>query len=249
MKTQLVGILNVTPDSFSDGGDYESIDKAISHAKQIFADGACFVDVGGEATNPWVSPLSAVEEWSRIKDILYKIISLYPNKISLDTYHPESAQKFFELGGSIINDVSGFQNKDMIDLAVKYKPLCIVNHFPGKTVKDVHKKQIDSLEIVRKDLIMKADLMVQLGVPKSNIILDPGIGFGKTMNLNKKLLKFAELVPDFPVMVGYSRKRFLGDKRFQVEPNLEAAKIAISHGAKYIRVHDVKAHADLLKDL
>jgi len=114
-------------------------------------------------------------------------------------------------------------------------------------IQQAHKTQpVSRVDQVKDELLEKAKLLQNKGLPRDNIILDPGIGFGKTPELNKELLKFAELVPEYDVMIGYSRKRFLGDQRMETEPNIEAGRIAIAHGAKYLRVHDLKSHAKIL---
>ena len=239
--------MNVTPDSFSDGNKYLDPKIAIAHAESLFIEGADYIDVGGEATNPWAKPISQDEEWLRIETIVVDLIKRWPALVSLDSRHPAVAENFLSCGGKILNDVSGFIDPKMIELAKKYQPLCIINHFPGKDPREVHKQQINDIEIVRKDLLNKFDELVASGFDREKIIIDPGIGFGKTADLNWRLLRFAELVPDIPVMIGYSKKRFLGENRFADEPNLKAAAIAIESGARYLRVHDVKLVRQLLE--
>ncbi len=237
-KVKIFGILNITPDSFSDGGEFFDSEKALLQAEKLFADGADFIDVGGESTRPNARTLEMEEEWGRVKNILKVLVEKFPGKISLDSRNWQTAEKFCELGGTILNDVSGFQDKKMMKIAKKFKTLNIVNHFPGKTIDAVHEQEISSIEKVKKDLLEKAQEMINMGILKENIILDPGIGFGKTMELNKKLLKFAEEVPDFKVMIGHSKKRFLGEKRLEKKINVEAGEIANNSGAWCLRVHD-----------
>ena len=248
MKTQpqIFGILNCTPDSFSDGGQFVDTKKAITYAKKMFDDGADFVDVGGESTRPNAEGVSPEAEWDRVKEVLKYLIKKYPNKISLDTRHESVARKFLEMGGTILNDVSGFQHSEMRELAVEFKPTIIINHFPGVSIKEVHNQKINSAIQVRDDLLKRKKELIEEGFPAKKIILDPGIGFGKTPELNQKLLKFAELIPDEKVLIGYSRKRFLGNDRFEIFKNLEAAVIAYEAETTYIRVHDVAEHKDLL---
>ena len=238
-NVKLFGILNVTPDSFSDGGLFFNTEKALEHAKQLFVDGADYIDVGGESTRPNASSITPEKEWGRVGEIVEALIQKYPGKVSLDTRNVETAEKFLALGGTILNDVSGFQNPAMRELAPKFKKI-IVMHFPGKTVEEVHKQQIDSVDQVREELLKRKKELIQAGVKAENIILDPGIGFGKTMECNRALLKFAEILPEESVLIGHSRKRFLGEHRFDVDCNREAGKIAIAAGAEYLRVHDCK---------
>lgn len=245
---ELVGILNVTPDSFSDVGLFFDSKKAIRQAKKLFADGAALIDVGAESTNPWSQPLTWQEEWARLEPVLKELASSYSGKISLDTYHSETAEKALELDDFIINDVTMFRDQKMIKVVSTRKARCIVSHLSpkSKNIADAHKiPQTTAVDEVRTELLAKRDELILAGIPAENIILDPGIGFGKTMELNKKLLRFAEEVPDIAVMIGYSRKRFLGENRMELAPNLEAGKVAINSGARYLRVHDIAGHKQI----
>jgi dihydropteroate synthase len=245
--TQLVGILNVTPDSFSDGGEFDEPATALKQAVRLFDDGASLLDVGAESTRPGAQALSTEAEWQRLSQILQRLIKLYPEHISVDTYHPETAAKALELGDVIINDVTGMNNPAMVDLVAGRKTRCVISHLPAANPQAAHSGElVDSMRQVVDDLLAKAELLRKKGLPAEKIILDPGIGFGKTEELNWKLLEFAAEVPDYPVMVGYSRKRFLGDKRMELGPNLEAGRTAIEAGAAYLRVHDVAGHRQLL---
>jgi dihydropteroate synthase len=208
--------------------------------------------VGAEATNPYVKPLSWQTEWKRLQALLPALLKAFPGKISLDTYHPETAAKALEIGTVIINDVTTFRDRQMIDLAVKHQTVCIVSHIPfsARSTANAHKNvTMDSVASVTAELLQRRNEMIQAGVKAENIILDPGIGFGKTMELNQKLVEFAREVPGIPVLIGYSRKRFLGEKRFEIEPNLAAARQAIATKAQYLRVHDVAAHRQLLDQI
>ncbi len=245
---KLVGILNVTPDSFSDGGQFNDSKSALARAAKLFDDGASLVDVGAESTRPGAERLSTGVEWQRLSQILQQLIELYPEHISVDTYHPETAAKALGLGGVIINDVTGMNNPDMRKLVIKHKARCIISHLPGMDIQAAHTgRLIGSVQEVAGDLLAKAELLKKGGLAKEGIILDPGIGFGKTVELNWKLLEFAKYVPDYKVMIGYSRKRFLGDKRMELETNLAAGRIAAEAGAAYLRVHDVAGHRQLVQ--
>ncbi len=138
-------------------------------------------------------------------------------------------------------------NPAMIDAVTTHNAQVIVSHLPGADIQKAHAGELVSdVEVVRQDLLQKAQLLLDAGLNQAKVILDPGIGFGKTMELNRQLLEFAALVPEYPVMIGYSRKRFLGDNRMELAPNIEAGKIAIASGAAYLRVHDIKGHQPLL---
>ena len=247
--TQLVGILNITPDSFSDGGRFVEPSIALEHAAQLFKDGASIIDVGAESTRPGATPLTPDQEWLRLEPVLPRLMRHYPGKISLDTYHPQTADRALHYGDVIINDVTGMNNPEMVAVVGVHKARVIISHLPGSDVQAAHaQKPVTSVQQVRDDLLAKAAELQAAGVPKQNIILDPGIGFGKTPELNVELLKFAKQVPDYKVMIGYSRKRFLGDHRMDLAPNLNAGRIAIAAGAAYLRVHDVAGHRSLLSE-
>lgn len=245
---QLVGIVNVTPDSFSDGGQYFGSEQAIRKTEELFRDGASLVDIGAESTRPNAQKLSDVEEWSRLEPVLQSLIPRYPNKISVDSYHSATIEKALAIGPIIINDVTGFRDASMAQLSIDAKATIIVSHLPlGMTIQEAHETTpIATVEQVKTELLAKADELEKAGVAHNSIILDPGIGFGKTPELNKELLRFAEQVPAYKVMIGYSRKRFLGEQRMDIEPNLTAGQVAMKHGAKYLRVHDVAGHKAVL---
>jgi dihydropteroate synthase len=247
----LVGILNVTPDSFSDGGAFFDPEIAIKQAYNLFNDGAQLVDVGAESTRPNATILSDEEEWSRLKPVLEVLIAKYPGQISLDSYHPATVKKAWAIGPVIMNDVTGFNDLAMRQLAVQHNATVIISHLPPHlTLQQAHDATpVQTVAQVKNELLVKAKILEDEGLERSHIILDPGIGFGKTPEVNQQLLTFAELVPEYQVMIGYSRKRFLGNNRMEIGPNLEAGKVAIESGAVYLRVHDVAGHNLLLPSI
>ncbi len=210
-----VGVLNITPDSFSDGGLYTSMEAAVEHAQALLETGATFVDVGAESTNPWAKPLSASQEIVRLRSILPKLAKKYgSDKLSLDTYHPETIAWAIEHGiRPIVNDVSGLHSSVMQHLVITHNLRVIISHLPstatGSPVSAHSGSLVDDIDQVRDELLRMAQSLESNGLHHNNIILDPGIGFGKTMRLNWQLLEFPSCVPDYAVMVGYSRKRFL----------------------------------------
>jgi len=238
-KVQIFGILNITPDSFSDGGLFNDPIKAVMQAEKLFHEGSDFIDVGGESTRPNVKEISWQQEWERVEKTLQILIPRFPSQISLDTKNWRTAKKFLALRGKVLNDVSGFWDMKMIEVAACFQPLVIINHFPGRTTEEVHTQSIDSIAQVHDELLAKKELLIKAGIPSEKIVLDPGIGFGKTMELNWKLLEFAKYVPKEKVLIGHSKKRFLGERRFEAEPNLKAAKIATDAGAWGLRVHEI----------
>ena len=241
-----MGILNVTPDSFSDGKLFLDSNKAIKHAKRMANDGADIIDIGGESSRPGSVPVSEKEELRRVSQIIKKLAKGINIPISIDTYKPKVAEECIKLGASMINDINGLRNKNMIKVAAKYKVPVIIMHMRGNpktmqanpTYKDVVKEIIQFLS----HQIKKAK---KAGI--KDIIIDPGIGFGKTAEHNlqilKNLSKFKELKS--PILVGPSRKSFIGSitglpVNERLEGTLASITIAIMNGANIVRVHDVK---------
>lgn len=246
---QLVGILNITPDSFSDGDQFLEPKEAIKQAEKLFRDGAALVDIGAESTRPGATKLTSDQEWQRLEPVLKELLKRFPGKLSVDTYHPETAKHALSLGDVIINDVTGMNNPAMVEVVTQARVRCIVSQLPTLDTQAAHSgKLIDDQAVIKGDLLNKANLLESNGLQRDQIILDPGIGFGKTPELNQKLIRFAEQLPDYQVMIGYSRKRFLGDHRMELEPNLIAGRAAIAAGAVYLRVHDVAGHRQLLQN-
>lgn len=247
----IVGILNITPDSFSDGGLYFDPEAALEHAHQMIADGASLIDVGAESTNPFSTALAIQEEQRRLQPVLQALCPEFPGLISVDTYHAQTARWALKLGAAIINDVTMFRDPAMVDVAADYagKAQFIVSHLSPAVANIAEAHALNptkSVEEVKRELLAKRQELIERGIPAQDIILDPGIGFGKdpanNHALNRQLLKFADEVPGIPVMIGYSRKRFLGEDRKEIEPNLRALEVVRATSARYIRVHDVAAH-------
>lgn len=251
-KTKLVGILNLTPDSFSNDGIFNDTDLAVTTAKKMFDDGADFLDIGAESTRPGAIAISPNKEYDRLASVLERIVYLFQGKIYLDSYHPETVYRVIERFGKVIlNDVTGMVNPSMVEIALKYNLNCVVSHFPaifGQNIQAAHlsKNLINDEQTVLNELLNKRQELEEKGISRECIILDPGIGFGKTAELNKKLLSFARLIPDSEIMIGYSRKRFLGEDRMSLQTNLKACDLAVDNGASYLRVHDVSGHAQHL---
>lgn len=244
---KLVGILNITPDSFSDGGQFDDPAKSLQRAAQLFNDGASKLDVGAESTRPGATPLTPAEEWARLEPVLPLLMERYPGQLSLDTYHPETARRALQLRNIVINDVTGLTNPKMIGVIAEFGAKCIVSHLPTSDIQAAHSGElVGDIQVVIDDLLARASILRAEGQEADEIILDPGIGFGKTPELNRQLLEFARYVPEYKVMIGYSRKRFLGEDRLELAPNLAAGRIAIAAGAAYVRVHDVAGHQQLL---
>jgi|SRR3989338_2236623 len=245
-RTLVMGILNVTPDSFSDGNLFLDSNEAIKHAKQMVKDGADIIDIGGESSRPGSEPVSEEEELRRVSQIIKKLKDEIKIPISIDTYKPKVAEECIKLGASIINDINGLRNEGMVKVAAKYKVPVVIMHMKGnpKTMQEnpVYKDVVKEIKEFFSQQTKKAR---KAGI--KDIIIDPGIGFGKTTEHNLKILKnlnkFKEL--KCPILVGPSRKSFIGNiTRLQVNERLEgtiaAISIAIMNGANIVRVHDVK---------
>lgn len=246
---QLVGIVNVTPDSFSDGGLFLNPKQAIAQAEKLFADGAAIVDIGAESTRPRAAPLTTDEEWQRLEPVLKVLIPRFPGKISVDSYRPATIEKAFGIGQIIVNDITGLRSPGMKELIIKHSAICIIGHMPHDNIQIAHNGEpTKTIKEVKNYLLQKEAELIKGGLDPANIILDPCIGFGKTPELNRQLIEFAKYVPDKKVMIGYSRKRFLGEHRMELEPNLAAGKIASASGAAYLRVHDVAGHKTLVSE-
>lgn len=251
--TEIVGILNITPDSFSDGGKYDEVEKALRRVEEIFEEGADSIDIGAESTRPGATTLAVEEEWSRLEPLLEKLQQTYPAHLfSIDTRHMEIVARSVDLWSPeiTINDMTGLTDNRIVETVAAQGLRVIIGHLPntaaGKIARAHREIKMTSEWDVRDQLICSYLRVIGRGVKPENIILDPGIGFGKTPALNRKLLGFAALVPTVPVMIGYSRKRFLGQGRKGAIANVAAGQEAVRAGAAFLRVHDVAAHYEML---
>ena len=246
---ELVGILNITPDSFSDGGRHFLVEPAVNRCQQLLAEGASLVDVGAESTRPGAKPLTWSQEVARL-DGFVKEAKKFNWPLSIDSYHPETIDWVsHHLPEFIINDVSGFSNPQMRAVAARIGQTVIVSHLPKSSlgIQAAHQeKPIDSVDQVIEELQATIEELVVAGIDQSKIIVDPGLGFGKTKEVNWQLLSFGQFMPDQKTMVGYSKKKFLGANCQQIETNYLAGKIASDSGVDYLRVHDVAGHSSLI---
>lgn len=253
--TEIVGILNITDDSFSDGGQYNNVAKAQKRVEQLFEQGAGMIDIGAESTRPGAAEVAVIEEWNRLAPVVKSLKKHFsPEKFSIDTRHSEIVERVIDLWSPelTINDVTGLYSERMVEVVATNSLKVIISHLPEFAHGDIakaHKIKMTSPQQVHDDLITKYIKVITQGISWENITIDPGIGFGKSAQLNKELLSFASLVPNIPVMIGYSRKRFLGARRMQESANVRAGLVAAKSGAARLRVHDVEAHVQMLKDL
>jgi dihydropteroate synthase len=251
----VMGILNVTPDSFSDGGRFDDPTAAVLHAERLIAEGAAILDVGGESTRPGSEEVPVGEELARVRPVVRRFAAENV-PISIDTRHAEVAQACVEAGASIINDISGFRDRAMVDVAAGSDAGVVVMHMLGepKTMQDAPHYD-DVVVEVGGYLIAQAALLEAAGVARERIAIDPGIGFGKTLEHNLELLRrLPELAAlGFPVVLGASRKRFIGaitgieDPAERLGGSLAVALFAARHGASALRVHDAGATVQALQ--
>ena len=254
-----MAILNVTPDSFSDGGNFFSIDDALQRAEQLIEEGADILDIGGESTRPSSARVSDEEETRRVVPLIEAIGKRFDVPISVDTSKATVAERAVEAGAEIINDVSGLRFDERIaEVAAKTKSGLILMHLRGEFETMHRQKPVENiLSEVSEEFRWSIAKAASYGVKQENIALDVGIGFSKTFEQNLELIAKLNLLcedfANFPMLVGTSRKSFIGkilgdappDKRLQ--GSLASAAIAVWNGAKIVRVHDVKATVEMLK--
>ncbi|MGZ5482213.1 MAG: dihydropteroate synthase [Pyrinomonadaceae bacterium] len=258
-RTLVMGVLNVTPDSFSDGGQFFAFDRAIAQAEQMIAEGADIIDVGGESTRPGSEFVSEDEELHRVIPVIKRLVSSSSIPISIDTTKPSVARAALAAGAEIVNDISGLRFDSAIaDEVAKAKAGLVLMHSRG-TPKDMQQMPpvADIMSEVTSGLRQSVAIAEEHGVPRDNIVIDPGIGFGKTVEQNVELIaKLDQLVgafPDLPLMIGTSRKSFIGkllnnapaDERLY--GTLASIVAAVMKGAHIVRMHDVKAAADAVR--
>ena len=254
----LFGILNVTPDSFSDGGEFFGAGPAVSHAEGLLDEGAHVIDIGGESTRPGSYPVSPDEEARRVVPVVRGILKARPGtRISVDTYRASTAEAALDAGAAIINDVTALEGDPRVASVVAERGCPVVlMHMLGepKTMQE-NPHYEDVVREVRDYLASRAEAAISAGVDPENVILDPGIGFGKTLEHNLKLLdRLDEIVElGFPVLIGTSRKGFLGkitgsdDPKARVFGTVATGVVSYERGATLFRVHDVRANRDALE--
>ncbi len=241
-KTYIMGILNVTPDSFSDGGKFNSIDKALYQAQKMIDDGADIIDVGGESTRPGHTVIGDDEEISRVVPVISKIKQNFDVPVSIDTYKGVVAEEALKAGADLVNDIWGFKyDKNIAEITKKYGAVCCLMHNRDNVNYD------DYIEDVLRDLQKSISIALDAGIEKNKIIVDPGVGFGKTYENNLEIINNVERLCElgFPVLLATSRKSVIGltldlpvDER--LEGTLATTVIGVLKGCSFVRVHDVK---------
>ena len=256
-KTYIMGILNVTPDSFSDGGKFFSFDDAVKQAVKMQKEGADIIDIGGESTRPGAKAISLEEEMNRVAPIVEELVKKIKVPLSIDTYKSEIAEKALDLGASMVNDVSALRSdKNLASVVAEYDvPICLM-HMKGSP----RNMQVDPVydDVVREiyDFLKeRSEYAISCKIKKENIVVDPGLGFGKrtgqgiedNCEILQRLNELKHL--GFPVLVGASRKTFIGNvygggqqlpATNRLEGSIASACIAAMNGADIVRVHDVK---------
>lgn len=252
---RVMGILNVTPDSFSDGGHYSQTDIAVTQAYKFIEEGADIIDIGGESTRPNAEPVSLQEELDRVIPVIESLASKIDIPISIDTYKPAVMRAAMAAGASIVNDVKALQEAGAIEAVANADVAVCLMHMQGEPRNmqdDPHYD--DVVEDVVTFLLDRVAICEQAGIQKNRLLIDPGFGFGKTRMHNITLIQQLNTLVNtgYPVLVGLSRKSVLGqitgndiDARLYV--SVSAAVVSAINGAKILRVHDVKATVEALK--
>lgn len=243
-RTYIMGILNFTPDSFSDGGRFNTLEAAMGQAERLLGEGADIIDVGGESTRPNHVPVGESEEIERVVPIIRAIRERFDCPISIDTYKARVAEEALKAGADVVNDVWGFKKENEIArVTADFGVPCILMH---NRVEAVYQNFIEDM---KADLMESIEIALKAGVKKEKIILDPGVGFAKSYEQNlmvmKELEKFCEM--GFPVLLGTSRKSMIGltldlPAMERVEGTVATTVMGIMKGCKFVRVHDVKAN-------
>ncbi len=241
-RTLIMGIVNLTPDSFSDGGKYDEVERAVERAKQLVEDGADIIDIGGESTRPGATMVDEAEEIRRVVPIIEKVAKEISVPISIDTYKPEVAKQAIEAGAEIINDVWGAKwDKRMARVAADYNvPIILMHNRVDPTYNDL-------MQDVILDLEESISICLDAGVPKEQIILDPGIGFAKTHEENLEVMRHLDQITGmgYPVLLGTSRKSLIAKTlQLPVDERVEGTGATVCYGimkgCHIMRVHDVK---------
>jgi dihydropteroate synthase len=250
-----MGIVNVTPDSFSDGGKLSSTTLAVEHALKLVEEGANILDIGGESTRPNATPVSLQQELDRVIPVIEALISQVNIPLSIDTYKPQVMQSAIAVGVSIINDVRALQEDGALEVMANSNVGVCLMHMQGiPQTMQINPQYSDVVAEVKAFLAVRLEACIHAGIGASRIVLDPGFGFGKTsehnISLLQKLESFATLGQ--PILVGLSRKSVLGqmtgnDVDARLYASIAASVLSVMKGAKILRVHDVKATVEALK--
>lgn len=254
-RPHVMGIVNVTPDSFSDGGKFAQTDLAIEHALSLVEQGADILDIGGESTRPNATPVSLQQELERVIPVIEGLVKQIKIPISIDTYKPQVMQAAIKAGASVVNDVRALQENGAIDIvAASDAGVCLMHMQGMPQTMQINPQYNDVVAEVKTFLQQRLTLCETAGINKSRILLDPGFGFGKTREHNITLIQHLASFSTMgqPLLVGLSRKSVLGqvtgnDVDARIYSSVAASVISAMVGAKILRVHDVKATVEALK--
>lgn len=248
-RTQVMGIVNLTPDSFSDGGQHTTPSQALRHAERLIKEGADLLDVGGESTRPGAPSLPLEVELDRVMPVLRELMT-WGIPISVDTYKPDVMRAALDLGVDVINDIWGLRQSGALEAVAAYPRcgVCLMHMHREPRSMQMQTMEGQVVERVRDFLAERVQALQVFGIEASRIMLDPGIGFGKTVAQNFELLRRQDelLTLGFPLLVGWSRKSSLGhvcglaQPQDRVVPSVAAALLAVERGAHVVRVHDVR---------
>jgi dihydropteroate synthase len=253
-----MGILNLTPDSFSDGGRFLGRDAALRHAEQMVADGAAIIDIGGESTRPGAQPVSEEQELARVVPVIEALAGTIPVPISVDTFKAEVMTAAVEAGAGMLNDINALRAPGALQAAAQTGvPICLMHMQGEPRTMQSSPRYTDVVKEVGAFLSERLEVCVEAGICREKILLDPGFGFGKTLEHNLSLLKNLHLLQTLgaPLLVGISRKSMIGAILDDAPVNerligsVAAAILAVEQGAAIIRAHDVKATVDALRVL
>ncbi|MGN0400120.1 MAG: dihydropteroate synthase [Blautia sp.] len=248
-ETYIMGILNVTPDSFSDGGKFNNLDAALRHAELMIEEGADVVDIGGESTRPGHIVISEEEEIARVTPVIEAVKSRFDIPVSIDTYKGNVAEAALQAGADLVNDIWGFKfDRKTAEMTARYQAACCLMHNRNEAVYN------DFLEDMVKDMEECVAIARAAGVADDKIMLDPGVGFGKTYEMNLAAINHVDVLHrlGFPVLLGTSRKSVIGntlnlpaDQR--VEGTLATTVIGVMKGCSFVRVHDIKENKRIIQ--
>lgn len=257
-RSYVMGILNVTPDSFSDGNCFNTIEKSIDHAAKMVKDGVDIIDVGGESTRPGYTQISVEEEIERVVPVIDELKKRFDVPISIDTYKGKVANEAFSAGADLLNDIWGLKyDKEIAAIVAKYKkPVCIMHN--RKEIPKLEVGNTSSLEayltLVEEELTESIDLAIQAGIERDQIILDPGIGFSKTLEMNLDGVAYVSRLQKFnmPILLGISRKSLIGktldlDVNEREEATISLNVIGRMYGCHIFRVHNVLGNVRALR--
>ena len=252
---RIMGIVNVTPDSFSDGGKFFSRDAALRQAVKLVEDGADILDIGGESTRPGSTPVAVQEEIDRVAPVIEAISSELDVPISIDTMKAEVMRAAVAVGAGLINDVNALRGEGALQAAAELKvPVCLMHMQGTPQTMQTEPDYQDVVSEVESFLLERVAVCEQAGIPAERIMLDPGFGFGKRARHNLRLMKHLSRLTElpYPVLVGVSRKSIIGDMlkvdvKERLAGSLALASIAVWQGAKLIRTHDVRETAQAVK--